>query len=116
MESSVLKHHFKQFDVLVVPSLSTPSRKEQFGRVIAESMASGVPVIGSSSGAIPEVIGEHGLIFEEGNSEDLAEKIQSMVSDTARYEKFVEGGYHYALKHYSQEAFEKNLSDLYNAL
>jgi alpha-maltose-1-phosphate synthase len=49
-------------DVLVVPSLPTPRWLEQFGRVIPEAFAFGLPVIGSASGAIPEVVGDAGIV------------------------------------------------------
>jgi L-malate glycosyltransferase len=60
-------------DVLVLPSQSRRFWKEQFGRVLIEAMACGVPVIGSDSGEIPNVIGEAGLIFHECNRQELAE-------------------------------------------
>lgn len=69
------------FDVAVLPSETTPFWKEQFGRVMIEAMACGVPVIGSSSGAIPEVIGDAGLIFEEKNAGDLQKKIMMLIKD-----------------------------------
>ena len=47
---------FKQIDMLVMPTQTTSRIREQFGRVLVEAMASSVPVIGSTSGAIPEVI------------------------------------------------------------
>ena len=43
-----------------MPSRTLPNWKEQFGRVIIEAMACGVPVVGSDSGAIPDVIGDAG--------------------------------------------------------
>lgn len=58
-------------DALAIPSLTTRKWAEQFGRVIPEAMAQGVPVIGSSSGAIPEVIAEAGLVYEEGDAAAL---------------------------------------------
>lgn len=61
-----------EVDVLVLPSLTTPRWKEQFGHVLVEAMTRGVPVVGSSSGAIPEVIGDAGLIFPEGDVSELA--------------------------------------------
>ena len=56
----------KALDVLVLPSVTIlPLHREQFGRVLVEAMAAGVPVVGSSSGAIPEVIGDAGLVVPE---------------------------------------------------
>ena len=49
-------------DMLVLPSISTPGIVEQFGRILVEAMACGVPVIGSSSGGIPGVIGKAGVV------------------------------------------------------
>jgi glycosyltransferase involved in cell wall biosynthesis len=62
-------------DVLVLPSSTGPLWKEQFGRVLIEAMACEVPVIGSSSGEIPNVIGDAGLIFAEGEAKDLGLKL-----------------------------------------
>lgn len=71
-------HHFYQkCDIFILPSKTKKFWKEQFGRVLVESTASGTPVIGSSSGAIPEVIGKIGFgeVFQESSSEDLKDKI-----------------------------------------
>jgi glycosyltransferase involved in cell wall biosynthesis len=57
--------YYHQLDTLVVPSRTRPNWKEQFGRVLVEAMACGVPVVGSDSGEIPHVIGDAGLIFPE---------------------------------------------------
>jgi glycosyltransferase involved in cell wall biosynthesis len=57
----------RAFRVLVLPSRTVPKWKEQFGRVLIEGMAAGCLVIGSSSGAIPYVIGDAGLVFPEGD-------------------------------------------------
>jgi glycosyltransferase involved in cell wall biosynthesis len=59
-------------DVLLLMSETTATWKEQFGRVIIEAQACGTPVIGSSSGAIPSVIGEGGWIVPEGDPDALA--------------------------------------------
>lgn len=71
-----LKYHeiantMNALDVLVLPSQSRRFWKEQFGHVLIEAMASGVPVIGSDSGEIPNVIGSAGLVFHEGDRENL---------------------------------------------
>ena len=59
-------------DILVLPSRRKAMWAEQFGRVLVEAMAAGKIVIGSSSGAIPEVIGNGGFVFDENNSTALA--------------------------------------------
>lgn len=54
------------------------SKKEAFGRTVIEDMLSNIVVIGSNSGAIPELIKnkENGLIFEKNDVQDLVSKIK----------------------------------------
>lgn len=54
-------------DIVVLPSLSTPSWVEQYGRVAPEAMACGCLVIAARSGALPELIGDAGWLFPEGD-------------------------------------------------
>ncbi len=75
---------YRELDALVIPSKTCPNWKEQFGRVIVEAMACGVPVIGSDSGAIPGVLGEDGdcgLLFPEGDVGALADRLQTLMTD-----------------------------------
>ena len=65
-------------DVLALVSRTTPTWKEQFGRVIIEAQACGTPVLGSDSGAIPEVVGPGGLIIPERNPQALAEALTEL--------------------------------------
>jgi len=62
----------RAMDVLVLPSRTTPRLREQFGRVLIEGMASGCVVVGSSSGAIPSVLGDAGFVFPEDDAGALA--------------------------------------------
>ena len=79
-----LANYYNVLDVFVLPSLTTPDWKEQYGRVLVEAMACGLPIVGSSSGAIPEVLENYpkGLIFKEDNIEDLVEKIKEAENAT----------------------------------
>lgn len=54
-------------DIVVLPSLSTPRWVEQYGRVAPEAMACGCLVIAARSGALPELIGDAGWLFPEGD-------------------------------------------------
>ncbi|MWB97260.1 glycosyltransferase [Agromyces seonyuensis] len=67
-----LADRYRALDVVAVPSLPTPTWLEQFCRVAVEAMASGVPVVGSDSGAIPDVVGTAGVIVPPGDPEALA--------------------------------------------
>jgi glycosyltransferase involved in cell wall biosynthesis len=69
------------FDVMALPSLTRSTWKEQYGRVIGEAMACGIPVVGSNSGAIPEVIGDAGLIAKEGDAGALADAIDGLIKN-----------------------------------
>jgi glycosyltransferase involved in cell wall biosynthesis len=100
--SHQMPHFFRSLDVLVAPSLSRPNWSEQFGRVLAEAMACGVPVIGSSSGEIPNVIGDAGLIFPEGDVEGLAAALRVLMEDRPRRQVMGMRGRERVLERYTQ--------------
>lgn len=66
---------YRSIDVLAVPSMPTPRWTEQFGRVAVEAMASGVPVVASRAGALPDVVGGAGILVPPGRPAPLAEAI-----------------------------------------
>lgn len=70
--------------MLVLPSVRTRTgRDEGLGMVLLEAAATGVPVIGSRQGGIPEAIveGETGLLVVQRNVEDLAARISELIND-----------------------------------
>ena len=105
-----------QLDVLVVPSRSTAVWKEQFGRVLVEAMACKVPVIGAASGAIPEVIGDAGLVFPEGDVEGLAVGLHRVCESPALAADMAERGYARVLQMYTQERIAEQTAALYRRL
>jgi glycosyltransferase involved in cell wall biosynthesis len=78
--SSQMPAFYRSLDALVLPSRTRPNWKEQFGRVLIEAMACGVPVIGSDSGEIPNVIGNAGMIFREDDAAQLADMLQQLAA------------------------------------
>ena len=85
---------YSQLDVLVLPSHTTPTWKEQFGRVIVEALWCGVPVVGSDSGEIPwliELTGG-GLVFPEGDREALAAQLRRLREEPALREQLASAG------------------------
>lgn len=85
---------YAELDVLVLPSRTTPTWKEQFGRVIIEALWCGVPVVGSDSGEIPWLIGltEGGLVFPEGDIETLARQLTELREQPALRRQLAEQG------------------------
>ena len=72
---------YQSLDAFVLPSRTTRGWKEQFGMVLAEAMACGVPVVGSSSGAIPDVIDGAGLVYPEGDVTALVSALDRLAGD-----------------------------------
>jgi glycosyltransferase involved in cell wall biosynthesis len=91
-EQGSLAEVYRRFDVVVVPSLDTPSWLEQFGRVAVEAMASGVAVVASRSGALPEVIADAGLLVPPGDVDALASALVALRDDPARRAELVAAG------------------------
>lgn len=108
-----LPRYLNCMDVLAVPSLTTIDWKEQYGRVIAEAMACGVPVVGSDSGAIPEVIDSAGLIVPEGDVTALAEALQRAIFTEVRGQ-LIQQGLERAQQVLSVQTMSQRLLDFYN--
>lgn len=62
-----------------------PSNEESFGNTMAESMATGTPVISTTAGSISEVVlhGKTGLLVEPGNTKALADAIKKLIDDSS---------------------------------
>ena len=82
-----LKILYDAADLFVLTSVG-----EAFGMTLLETMASGVPVIASNSGACPEVVGDAGILFTQGNYTELAEKILCLSHEKELSGKLSEAG------------------------
>lgn len=102
-----------ELDVLVLPSRTTTVWKEQLGRVLVEAMAIGVPVVGSDSGSIPEVISDAGLIFPEGDAPALAEQLRQLLHNPALAEELSRRGIERAQTEYSQQVLAGRTVEFY---
>ena len=103
----------RQFDVLVGPSLTTERWKEQFGRMLVEAMACGVPVIGSDSGEIPRVVGDAGIVVPEGDVEPLRDAINRLRNDRAERLRLAAAGRARVLAQFTQEAIARRTFQVY---
>jgi glycosyltransferase involved in cell wall biosynthesis len=103
-------------DCLVLPSRTKSNWKEQFGRVLIEAMACEIPVIGSSSGEIPTVIDDAGLIFQEGNTDDLLKQLDLLMRDGGFRKKLGERGRQRVLDNYTQKKIAEATYNVYKRM
>jgi len=108
--------YLNRLDVLVLPSRTRPNWKEQFGRVLIEAMACETCVVGSDSGEIPNVIGEAGLIFPEGQAAALATCLAELRDDSLRRRELGRMGRRRVLARYTQQGVAAETVALYRAL
>jgi glycosyltransferase involved in cell wall biosynthesis len=107
---------YRQLDALVLPSRSQPNWVEQFGRVLIEAMACGVPVVGSNCGEIPNVIGEAGLVFPEDDAETLRECLRQLMRDLDLWSSLARRGRERVLNHFTQKRIAAKTVAVYREL
>jgi len=111
LPSEALPELYAEMDILVLPSRTTRTSAERFGKVLIEAMACGTPVIGSSSGQIPWVIESAcgGEIFPEGDVDELVRRIEALAADRDRRRQLGEAGKESVARHFTAEATAKTL-------
>lgn len=90
-------------DIFVLPSIPLPGLVEQFGFVLIEAMASGIPVVASAIGGIPDVLGDAGVLVPPGDEPALRAAIAALAADPERRRMLAESGRTRALAHYRRE-------------
>lgn len=93
---------YRELDALVLPSRSRPNWVEQFGRVLIEAMACGIPVVGSDCGEIPNVVGDAGLIFPEGDAGALRACLVHLMRAPDLWADLAQRGRERVLAHFTQ--------------
>ncbi len=92
VDEAELPDLYPQFDVLAVPSVEMPGWVEQFGRVVVEAQASGVPVVASESGASPDVVGDSGLLVAPGDPPALGAALARLLDEPELWERLHAAG------------------------
>lgn len=93
-------------------SLVYPSQYEGFGLQVLEAMASGCPVIASTGGALPEVVGEAGVLIDLASSGDLPEAMLRVYRDESFRADLIRKG-HERLGAFRWEETARKTMDLY---
>jgi glycosyltransferase involved in cell wall biosynthesis len=83
---------YAALDCLAVPSLTTPRWKEQLGGTLLDGLASGVPVVASASGGLPDAMGDAGVLVPEGDAAALAGALRRLREDAGLRARLAERG------------------------
>lgn len=90
------------------------STKEGFGRVTAEFMLNGIPVVGADTGATPELLeNDRGWLYSYGNPESLAESILYVVDHPIETMKRAENAQKYAAKVFTSKYCAEQIMNVY---
>ena len=111
LDAAAVEGEYRRSKFLVVPSVWF----EGCPLVILEAMASGLPVIASRIGGLPELVdeGRTGLLFEPGNATDLAEKMQTLWTDSALCTELGARGRERAVREFELRGYWERLRDVY---
>jgi glycosyltransferase involved in cell wall biosynthesis len=93
--------YLNAMDVLCAPSQTTAVWREQFGRMLIEAMACGVPVIATRSGEIPYVVDDAGILVAEQDEEALIDAIARLLDDESLRRALAERALHRAREHFA---------------
>ena len=86
-DTDALVRHYCESEMAIVPSVY-----EGFGFPAAEAMACGIPVVASDGGALPEVVGDAGVVVPARDERALARAIDALYSDKTRMKSLAAAG------------------------
>ena len=103
-----LAQHYSAARIAVVPSLY-----EGFGLPAAEAMACGTPVIATTGGALPEVVGDAGVLVPPADADALAAAIRQLLSDQQAQQRMSEAGKKRVREQFNWEQAAKKTLEVY---
>jgi glycosyltransferase involved in cell wall biosynthesis len=109
-EDELIRHYQK------ATMLVHPPTYEAFGMTLVEAMACGTPVVATSVGGIPEVLGDDGVLVKPGSAEAIAKAVLKLAGDKKRYQKLARRSRQRVEENFSWESVVKRLSSLYEEI
>lgn len=103
-------------DAFILPSIPTPYWQEQFGMVLVEAMASGLPVISTLSGSIPEVVGDSGILIQPNDPLSIYNEIKRLAVDASLRKNHSKLGRERVLEKFDASIVSKRIGSIYREL
>ncbi len=109
-DDPMLVSAYQSADLFAVPSL-----RENFGMVVLEAWAAGVPVVASDAGGLKELVtdGCNGLLFHSNDLNDLCQTCRELLHRPELAASITEAGLREVRAHYSNEAVSAELAGFY---
>lgn len=111
-----VRRFLNAMDLVSVPSRTTPRWREQFGRVLIEAFACGVPVVASTSGEMPFVVADAGMLVAEDDVDGWANAIGGLAANPSRRAALSRAGRRRAESVYAWPVVARRHVDLFEEL
>jgi glycosyltransferase involved in cell wall biosynthesis len=108
--------YLNAMDILCAPSQTMPNWREQFGRMLIEAFACGVPVIGSDSGEIPYVIRDAGIIVGEKDEQGWIQALTDLLESPLKRAELAAISLEYAHSTYAWSVIAKQYLEFFTEL
>jgi len=116
VKHSDVPQYLNAIDILCAPSQTMPNWREQFGRMLIEAFACGVPVIGSDSGEIPYVIRDAGIIVGEKDEQGWIQALTDLLDSPLKRAELAAISLEYAHSTYAWSVIAKQYLEFFTEL
>lgn len=108
-----IHQEYQSADLFFLPSRTTPTWEEQYGMVLVEAMATGLPIVATKTGAIPEVVGSTAVLTSERDVKQMSKSIQMILENRSSYLSMSSAALAHAHSHYNARKIINHLAALY---
>ncbi len=113
-----IQYAYNLCDIFILPSITMPNNKEQFGMVVLEAMACGKPTIVTDVGGLPYIVkaGKTSIVIPERSCEAIIKAVIKLYNDEKLRESLGRYSYYYVRKNFSKEVIGHRLYVFYKKI
>lgn len=104
---------YNHADIFCLPSRKTKTWEEQFGMALVEAMASGLPIVTTDTGAIPEVCGDTALYSKYSDPDSLRINLEKLIYNEELRQKMGKLARKRALENFDREKVARQIESVY---
>ncbi len=108
-------NYLNAMDVLCAPSQTLPNWREQFGRMLIEAFACGIPVLGSDSGEIPNVLAGVGQVVGEKDEDGWVRGLENLLESPELQQTYIQQGLEQVHQTYAWPVVAKQYMQFFEA-